>query len=331
MHIGIIGVGDMGSFHARTLRDLPSVDHITVADSALDKAKALASQLNATAVSSIDQLINAGVDGLVIATSTPSHSELVQMGIEAQIPVFCEKPISLDIETTGLIIEKARAFKVPVQVGFQRRFDPGYRRARELLQSGALGRIYVVRAVHHVPGPPDESYIALAGGMYRDMHVHDFDIISWVTGQPIVEIYAAGSVLVKDYFRSYDDIDTTVATFRMADGTEGILSGNRNDPLGYDIRMELYGDSDSIVVGWDDRTPLRSAEPNFPEKSYPYYQNYLDRFAQAYRAEMAEFLRVARGEAGSPCTVEEAQESLRVAIAAEKSRREHRPVRVANV
>ncbi len=148
-----------------------------------------------------------------------------------------------------------------VQMGFQRRFDLGYRRARELVESGALGRIYVVRMSGHDPHPPHDDYIPGSGGIFRDLHIHDFDIVRYVTGQDVVEVYADGSDAGFEAFARHGDVAAAVATLRFSGGTLGILSGTRHDPLGYDIRMELFGAGDSVAVGWNDRTPLRSIEP----------------------------------------------------------------------
>lgn len=329
MHIGVIGIGRMGEFHARTLRGLPEVERLTLVGHNADRVSTLARELQATALPSMEDAISAGIDGIVIATSTESHAALVEAGIEARVPVFCEKPIALDLETTDRIAQKVRAFSVSVQIGFHRRFAPGFQQARDQVRAGRLGRIYQVRTIVNDPAPPHESYIAAAGGAYRDLHIHDFDIIPWVTGLPFVEIYAEGSVLVDDAFTRYDDVDTSVALFRLADGALGTLSGSRHNPLGYDVRMELHGSRDSIAVGWDDRTPLRSVEPDYHPETGVHYSSFFDRFGPAYRAEIAEFLRVARGEVESPSSVEESAQSLRVAIAAERSRREHRPIKIA--
>ena len=329
MHVGVVGTGRLGSFRARTLKGFADTK-LTLVDRNRERGAALARELEATAVVSTEQAIDSGIDALVISTSTASHAELVEVGLEARLPVFCEKPISLDLDTTARLAEVQKVSNVPVQVGFQRRFDPGFRRAREMVQTGVMGRVYTVRMIAHDHEPPPEGFIGLAGGQYRDMHVHDFDIISWVTGQAIVEIYAEGSVLVDEAFKLHDDIDTSAALLRLADGALGILSGTRHDPLGYDVRMELHGFGDSIAVGWDERTPLRSLENDHKPTIGAPYKTFFERFEHAFHAELAEFLRVARGEVESPSTIEESRQSLRVAIAAEQSRRERRPIRIAS-
>lgn len=328
MHVGVIGLGRMGGFHAGTLHKLSGVTKLTVVDQDFEKAEAIAAKLQASPLPSLSEAIKEGVDAVVIASSTDAHAVLVEESVEAGIPVFCEKPIALDLETTNHIVEKVDNLKVPVQIGFHRRFDAGYVRARAEVQSGRLGRIYQVRAFAHDPAPPHESYIEASGGQYRDLHIHDFDIIPWVTGLEFVEIYAEGSVLVDDAFARHGDVDTTIALFSLSDRVLGTMAGSRHNPLGYDIRMEIYGSRDSIAIGWDARTPLRSIEPGYSSETADYYSSFLDRYSKAYEAEIVEFLRLAKGEIENPCTVKEAATSLRAALTAEQSRREHRPIMV---
>jgi myo-inositol 2-dehydrogenase/D-chiro-inositol 1-dehydrogenase len=330
MRIGVIGVGRIGRYHARVLGQHPDVEQLVIADSDPDRARAVARDLGARAADTVDDLLRQ-VDAVAIAASTAAHAELIRKAVDAGHPTFCEKPIALDLHSTADVVRHVRATDVPVQMGFQRRFDHGYRTARELVRSGALGTVYIVRLAGHDPAPPHESYIPQSGGMFRDLHVHDFDIIPWVLGQDVTEVYADGAVLCDPVFDRYGDVDTTVGVLRFSGGTLGILSGTRHDPLGYDIRAELFGANDSIAVGWDARTPLRSVEPGMPPRPPAPYQNFLDRFDPAYRAELAAFVDVARGRAKTPCTVEDAEAALRVAMACDRSRAEHRPVALSEI
>jgi myo-inositol 2-dehydrogenase / D-chiro-inositol 1-dehydrogenase len=196
---------------------------------------------------------------------------------------------------------------------------------------GTLGVLYVVRMAGHDPAPPHDEYIPASGGIFRDFSVHDFDALRFVTGQETVEVFADGAVLNFPRFETYGDVDTAVATLRLSGGSFGILSVTRHDPLGYDIRMELHGSGDSVAVGWDPRLPLRSVEPGMPPAPADAYENFQQRFAAAYRAEMAAFVEVAAGRAESACTAEDALEAMRVAVACDRSRTEHRPVLVEDV
>jgi myo-inositol 2-dehydrogenase/D-chiro-inositol 1-dehydrogenase len=228
-------------------------------------------------------------------------------------------------------VEAVESSGAMLQIGFQRRFDAGYAEARRLVESGALGTVYSVRLATHDPGPPPEEYVAASGGIFRDLHIHDFDVLRWLTGQEVDEVYAAGGVLGFDFFARHGDVDTSAALITMRDGTIAVLTGGRHDPLGYDVRAEIFGSKDSVAVGVDARTPLRSVELGVPPPEKPAYPDFQERFPDAYRAEMKHFLSLARGEADNPCTVRDALEALKIAIAADLSLAEHRPVALSEV
>lgn len=229
------------------------------------------------------------------------------------------------------LVDEIEAAGIPFQLGFQRRFDAAYREARRMVEDGSLGTLYVVRLAGHDPEPPHEAYIPLSGGIFNDFSVHDFDVTRWLTGQEIEEVYADGGVLGFDVFAKYGDVDTAVATLRLSGGTRGILSVTRHDPLGYDIRTELFGSRDSVAIGLGPRTPMRSLEPGVPPPAGPAWSMFLDRFRDAYEEELRAFLRVAGGDEESACTARDGLAAVRVAFAATQSRREHRPVRISEV
>jgi myo-inositol 2-dehydrogenase/D-chiro-inositol 1-dehydrogenase len=320
----------MGVVHARNLSRRSDVDAVIVTDIDRDRVRAVAADLDLDTAESVEDLLRR-VDAVVIAAATSAHADLLRVSADAGIPVFCEKPISLDLRSTVEVVEHVRRAGIPVQMGFQRRFDAGFRAARDAVRDGRLGSLYVVRMAGHDPEPPHEAYIPASGGIFRDFSVHDFDALRFVTGQEVEEVYADGSVIAFPVFERYDDVDTAVATLRLDGGSLGILSVTRHDPLGYDIRMELLGSGDSLAVGWDDRTPLRSAEPGGPPAPSRPYRGFPERFPTAYEAEMAAFLRVAARQEETPCSVEDALEALRVALACDASRREHRPVRLKEI
>jgi myo-inositol 2-dehydrogenase / D-chiro-inositol 1-dehydrogenase len=323
--LGIIGVGRIGAFHARTLLGLDTVESVTLADVDAARAETLAAELGAAAASTPETLVEANIDALVIAAPTPAHRELLSLAAAANVPTFCEKPVALDLPTLDAVI--AETAGILVQVGFQRRFDAGYRAAREAVTSGAVGQTLVLRAATHDPSPPPEAYIATSGGIFRDLHIHDFDAIRYVTGREIVEVYADGAVRAAEWFKDNDDVDVATAVLRLDDGTLAIVSGTRHDPLGYDVRLEVFGTKDSIAVGVDDRSPYRSVEPGVPPNK-PGYANFMERFAAAYRAELETFVECVRDGKPSPCTLQDARAALAVAVAADRSRAERRPVAV---
>lgn len=331
LHLGVVGVGRIGLFHARTLLGLDGVAALTIADADAAHARQVADELGAGAAASPEALVEAGVDALVIATSTAGHAPLLTLAARAGLPAFCEKPVSLDLAALDDLIDEVERAGTLVQVGFQRRFDAGYRAARDAVASGALGKLLVLRAATHDPSPPPEEYISASGGIFRDLHIHDFDAIRFVTGQEVAEVYADGAVRETPWFERYGDVDTAAAVLRLGDGALAVLTGTRHDPLGYDVRLELFGTGDSIAVGLDARSPLRSVEPGAAAPTGPGYTSFLVRFEAAYREELASFVATVRDGAPSPCTLVEARAALVAALAADRSRAERRPISIEEV
>ncbi|HEV7625394.1 MAG TPA: Gfo/Idh/MocA family oxidoreductase [Streptomyces sp.] len=326
MRIGLIGTGRIGTFHARTLTAAPEVTQLLVTDADAARAAEVATALEATPVPSPAELFADGIDAVVIASATSSHAELIGDAAEQGVPVFCEKPIALDLPGTLQALRKVDEAGTLLQIGFMRRFDAGYAAARTAVQSGSLGRLHTVRAITSDPAPPPAAYLPLSGGLYRDCLVHDFDVLRWVTGREVVTVYAAGSDAGPEMFREADDVDTAAALLTLDDGTLCTATATRVNGAGYDVRMELAGEKDQLAVGLDARTPLTSLEPTAEPSQGTPWPGFLERFAPAYEAELATFVRAVRGEAPNPCDGYEALAALRIAEACERSRREGRPV-----
>ncbi|MGZ4339227.1 MAG: Gfo/Idh/MocA family protein [Gaiellaceae bacterium] len=312
MHVGVVGAGRIGAFHAETLRGLSGVERVTVADEQPGRGD----------LRTAEELVVAGVDALVIATPTETHAELLRLAAAAGLPAFCEKPVALELEVLDAVIAAVARAGILVQVGFQRRFDEGFRAARERVASGAVGKLLVLRAATHDPSPPSEEYIAGSGGIFRDLHIHDLDAVRFVTRQEIVEVYADGAVLETAWFAAHGDVDVAAAVLKLDSGALAVLTGTRHDPLGYDVRLEVFGTADSLVVGHDERAPLHAPGAPAPRG----YRDFLDRFAAAYRAELGAFVETVRSGGPSACTLEEARAALAAAVAADRSRAERRPV-----
>jgi myo-inositol 2-dehydrogenase/D-chiro-inositol 1-dehydrogenase len=328
--VGLVGTGRIGAFHARVLAESPLVESLLVADVDAGRAQRVAAEVGARCLDSPEALVRAGIDALVIATATPSHAPLVRLAASARLPTLCEKPIALDLETTDAVLEDVARAGMVLQVGFQRRFDPGYRAAWEAVMAGRLGDLYLVRTASHDPAPPPEDYVRASGGLWRDFMIHDFDAIPWVTGQQIVEVFAEGAAH-SDLFACNGDVHHAAAVVRLSGGALGLLSCSRHDPLGYDVRMELLGSKDSLAVGLDERTPLRSVEPGMPAPTRPGHRDFMERFEEAYHAEMRGFLEAVDGGRHEGCTGDEARRGLVVALAAERSLREHRPIAIEEI
>jgi myo-inositol 2-dehydrogenase / D-chiro-inositol 1-dehydrogenase len=328
MRVGIAGTGRIGAMHAEVLAAHPEVDELVVNDAAPGRAAEVATKVGGVAARSIEELLGAGLDALVIATATSAHAELIEAGSDAGISVFCEKPVALDARRTEDVLRHVTASGVPVQIGFQRRFDAGYVAARRALHDGELGELRRVHLTSADPAPPAASFIATSGGIFRDMHIHDFDILRWVTGREVVEVYAAGSTRGAPFFASAGDVDESAALAVLDDGTLATLQGSRYNGAGYDVRMEVAGTRATHVVGLSDRSPVRSTEAGVSFPGGPPWVLFWERFRSAYVAELHAFIDTAAGRRESPCTVADALEAFYLAEAADLSRREHRPVRV---
>ncbi|AWW36593.1 Gfo/Idh/MocA family protein [Streptomyces cadmiisoli] len=331
MRIGILGLGRIGAFHAETLHGLDAVESLVVTDPFTDAAKAAAERFGAEVADSPEALLAAGVDGIVVAAATDAHPALILAGVEAGIPVFCEKPVAGTTAEGVKVLKAVEGGAVPVQIGYNRRFDAGFVAARAAVLSGELGTLHTVRSTTLDPAPPPAAYIAASGGIFRDCSVHDFDIIRWVTGREVTEVYAVGGNRGADYIAAAGDADTTGAVLTLDDGTIAVVSNSRHNGRGYDVRMELHGFEDSIAVGLEDKLPLRSVEPGATFPAGTPHDFFMDRFTEAYRAELAAFTEVVAGRRPSPCTVADALEAGWIAEACTLSLREHRPVRIDEV
>ena len=331
MRVALIGAGRIGLLHAGTLAAEDTITGLILSDVDGERARAAAAAVDGTVAASPEAAMDAA-DAVVIAASTDAHAALVRAAVDRGLPTFCEKPLALDLDATRELVDHVERSNGVVQVGFQRRFDPAYRVAKATLDSGALGTLYLVRLIAHDHEPPPDAYIPTSGGLFRDSSIHDFDALRWFTGAEAVEVYAVGAVRGFDVFARYDDVDTAVATITMSDGSLACLSQTRHDPRGSDIRMEAIGSGDSISVGLSERTPIRSCELDAGDMfSGPAWLTFLTRFEAAYRLELAEFLRVARGERASPCTARDGLEAMRISVAASRSRTESRPIALGEV
>ncbi|MDR6436298.1 myo-inositol 2-dehydrogenase/D-chiro-inositol 1-dehydrogenase [Paenarthrobacter nicotinovorans] len=334
--LGLVGVGRIGVMHAKNITALNPELHrrgvnvrLRLTDVAADHARTVAEELGAEFVESVAELVGSGVDGLVIATGTGTHPELIRVGVDAGIPVFCEKPVAMNVGDALPVLEYIRANNGVVQIGHQRRFDAGYLEARRAYQAGELGWIHSLRAVTCDMTPPPVEFLASSGGLFRDCSVHDFDILRWLTGREIVEVYSKGSNNGDPAIGGVGDVDTALAVVTFDDGTVGTVSASRYNGAGHDVRLEIQGSNNSVMVGLDPKTAMVSAEPGiaFPD-GYP-HQTFAERFEAAYHSEMAAFIELILGERENPCTPEDAVAASRVADAAQASLVTGAPVRVA--
>jgi myo-inositol 2-dehydrogenase/D-chiro-inositol 1-dehydrogenase len=327
MRMGVVGLGRIGGMHAANVAATEGVDEVLLYSEPADQAAKVVAELGgrARAMGSLGELL-AEADGVVIATPTPTHPELVRAAVAAGVPVMCEKPLAMDRAT---LVEVAREVEggVPVMVAFPRRYDPAHQELRRRVAAGEAGRVHHLRAAGHDRVPPPPAFVPTSGGIWRDLLIHDFDVMPWIAGERVVEVFATGSVLVDPVYAESGDADTAVAVLRFASGALGVVTGARKNGQGYDFRLEVCGSRATLAAGVDARTPVVSLEPGVEPPADP-YQGFADRYGHAYRAEVAHLVRLVRGETGNLSPPLDGLHALEIAEACERSVATRGPVRI---
>lgn len=327
--VAVIGAGRIGNLHARHLAGAVDGARLVVVMDADITAAHKAAYAGAAATQDVrEALAHPEVDAVVIASPTTRHAEQIRLAAKAGKAIFCEKPVALDLRETVEAMQAVREAGVPFQIGFNRRFDPGYAALAKAAREGVIGKLELFRSQSSDPGPSPEAYIAASGGFYRDSVIHDIDIARFVVGE-ITRVSALGRVLVDPVYAKYGDVDTSILTLEFATGAIGVLINTRRTVYGYDLRVEVHGEKGKLVTEDERATKLWRYDKDGIHGDYYYF--FLDRFKDAYRLELQAFCDAVReGRTPSPGP-EDAIASLQVADAATRSLKEGRPVEVAEV
>jgi myo-inositol 2-dehydrogenase/D-chiro-inositol 1-dehydrogenase len=325
--VALLGAGRIGQEHAKNLAALPQVEVVVVCDPRIESAEAVRPLVRAKEVTpSPEEAVNrTDVDAVIICTPTDTHAALIEAAAETGKAVFCEKPVALDLTRTQQALATVAEKGVPFQIGFQRRFDSGYAEAKRRIEAGVLGRLDQFRTVGRDPAPPPKEYLAKSGGLFLDQAIHEFDIARFLMGD-VTEVSAWGTVRFHPDAEEFDDIDTATTLLRFASGALGVVENSRRAVYGYDIVTEAFGENGKIVIQAEPKTPLR--EYNKDGYRLDHYHFFMDRFGPAFRAELEAFFQaVSNGKPPSPGP-SDALESLRIALAATRSLKEGRSVKL---
>jgi myo-inositol 2-dehydrogenase / D-chiro-inositol 1-dehydrogenase len=327
VRVALIGAGRIGQRHAATLaREIPNVELALIADVHGPSAEALVAKVRCDCWSSDpdEALADASIDAIVIASSTDSHAPLIIGAAEAGKQIFCEKPIALDLKATDRALDAVDRAGVRLQMGFQRRFDKAYAKAKELIDQGALGRVEAIRDTMRDPSPAPRAYLETSGGLYRDMTIHNFDCVRWLMGEEVTELFAMGSAIVSPVIRELDDIDTSVVSLRFANDSLGVIDNSRRSGFGYDVRTEVYGSEGALMIGYARDTPMLRLDAKGIHSDHIHW--FLERFDQAYIDELKVFVDGIIEGTPVPVDGNDARAAMVLAYAAEASRRENAPV-----
>lgn len=320
----------MGETHLRNLVGLSGVRVVAIADPNGEAAERGRVISNAeVALTDIEKAITyPGVDAVVIITPTETHARLIELSVNAGKAVFSEKPIALDLAETSRVVSLALEKGAPVQIGFMRRFDPGYAKAKARIAAGELGKLETFRALSRDTYPPSLNFLKSSGGLFLDMAVHDLDLARFLVGE-VEEVQAWGAVLIDERFSQASDADTAVTLLRFKNGVLGVTETSRRSNWGYDIRTEVAGSIGKVVIEAPQKTPLLFAREF--SSTFDHFENFPDRFEKAYQLQLQSFFKdLQTGNKPSPGP-EDALETLRLAIAVTKSWRESRPVKISEI
>lgn len=295
---GVLGAGRIGKVHARNLQQSGRARVAYIADAVPEAASALAESVGAE-VSSIEEVLASDVDAVLIATPTDTHADIIEQVARAGKAILCEKPVSLSVERIEQCLPVVEKAGVPLMIGFHRRYDPNYAALAKTLREGSIGEVEMVTIIARDPAPPPVSYIERSGGIYRDMMIHDFDMVRFLLGEEPVVVHALGSVLTDPAIKQAGDVDTAVVHMQTASGKIAVITNSRRATYGHDQRIEVHGSKGMLRANNVHLTTVeRADERGFTADLIPF--SFVERYQQAYANEVNAFLDfLAKGEAPS--------------------------------
>ena len=333
LRLAVIGCGRIGRIHAENLATrIPGARLEALADVAGNVAKEVAGPLHvAKATADYRQLLaDPQVDAVAICSSTDTHARIIREAAAAGKHIFCEKPIDYDLARIRAALAAVDQAGVKLQIGFNRRFDPSFAKVRELVASGAVGQPHLIRITSRDPGPPPLEYIRVSGGIFLDMTIHDFDMVRFLSGSEAESIYAIGGALVDPAIGEAGDVDTAIVTMRLRNGALATIDNSRKAVYGYDQRLEVFGSKGSASAG--NRTPdahvLTDSEGVHEARPLHFF---LERYAEAYVIEMRAFVEAVREDHAPPVTGMDGLQPVVMGLAATRSLREGRPVKLSEI
>jgi myo-inositol 2-dehydrogenase/D-chiro-inositol 1-dehydrogenase len=330
--LGLIGAGRIGRLHAENLvHYVPGAELLWVSDVIEKVAKETAARLEIPHWTTDYRKVldDPKVEAVLICTSTDTHAQIIQATAAAGKHIFCEKPLALDlvdIEKALYAVHKAGVF---LQVGFHRRFDPHFRRLKEVLAAGEIGKPWLLKITSYDPAPPPISYVKVSGGIFLDMTIHDFDMARFLLGD-VEEVYATGGVLVDPEIGKAGDVDTAIVTLKFKSGALGVITNCRKATYGHDQRIEVLGEKGGLFA----ENPLPHVTRVANESGYrtsPLHYFFVERYREAYIAEMKAFVEAVREEREPPVTGLDGKIPVVMGYAAKRSLTERRPVRISEI
>ncbi|TPK73900.1 inositol 2-dehydrogenase [Mesorhizobium sp. B2-4-18] len=333
LRIAVLGCGRIGQMHAANVARHPRSALAAVFDVNSEAADKVAAAQGVKAAASAEDIFASDmVDAVLIATATPTHADYIEMAVAAGKAVLCEKPIDLSLARVEACAANIGETKIPIQLGFNRRYDPGHSAARTAMLAGDIGELHQVIITSRDPALPPRAYLEAAGGLFRDMTIHDFDLARFMLGEEPTEVFALANALIDPALgKELDEVDSAMVILRTASGKQCHINNSRTAVYGYDQRVELIGSAGMLLS--DNRKPheLRRFTGTAAEASQPYQFFFLERYQEAFMAEIDGFVDCVEKGAVPLASFEDGRRALILAEAAYKSMKEGRLVRVSEV
>lgn len=333
VNVGIIGAGRIGRLHAEHLAyRIPDANIIAIADIRVEAAERCGADLQIpSAVQDHREIMeNPDIEAVIICSSTDTHAQMIGEAAAAGKHIFCEKPIDFDLARIDRALEAVDKAGVKLQIGFNRRFDPNFKRVREMVADGKIGMPHILRITSRDPEPPPIEYVRVSGGIFLDMTIHDFDMARYLIGSEVSEIYAAGGAMVDPEIGKAGDIDTAVITLRFANGTIGTIDNSRRAVYGYDQRVEVFGSEGMIAVSNNSPDTAVYSNAEGVHSSLPLFF-FIERYTDSYIAEMKAFMECIQQDKTPPVTGIDGRVPVVMGYAAKKSYEENRPVKLSEI
>jgi myo-inositol 2-dehydrogenase/D-chiro-inositol 1-dehydrogenase len=332
--IGIIGAGRIGKVHAESISNYVRNARIkTVADPFMNDSTA--QWLEGLGVQNTTKdykeiLNDPEIEAVLICSSTDTHSPISLEAIAAGKHVFCEKPIDHDLSKIKQVVDALKGTNLKYQVGFNRRHDHNFAAVKQAILDGKVGDVHIIKITSRDPAPPSPAYIAVSGGMFLDMTIHDFDMVRFLAGCDAEEVYVQSAVLVDPAIGEAGDVDTAVITLKMENGAIAVIDNSRQAVYGYDQRAEVFGSKGMAATANDTLSSMVLSNADGVTGEKPLYF-FLERYMQSFATEIKGFIHAIENDTDTPVGVEDGLKPVLMGLAAKKSVEEHRPVKLSEI
>lgn len=330
INFALLGAGRIGQLHASNIHKNPKAKLKYVFDTNRKLSEYTSKKYKCKTLGVVDEIINSpDIDAVLIASSTPTHVKYITKSAIAGKAILCEKPIDLDITKVNQCWNKIKKHKVPIQIGFNRRYDPGHSNVNQSVLSGKIGKLEMVIITSRDPAPPPLTYLKNSGGIFRDCTIHDFDLARYILNDdPIVEVYANTSVNISKDIKKVKDYDTAMCILKSKKGVLVHINNSRRAIYGYDQRLEVFGSKGMLISDNVTKDSVLSfnKKKSFEKNAIHYF--FIERYEQAYKLQLDDFINCIHKNKLPRVTFEDGKKALIIADCATESARNNKLIKI---